>query len=57
MLATARLATLVVVVISPQPVTPSSVRTSRNRYSPQPTPSNLTSQGTTAVIFMRGYLG
>src|SRR5690606_6642854 len=48
-----RFAVGVVVVISPQPVTPSSVRTSTNRYSPQPVPSAATNHGTTSVIFIR----
>jgi hypothetical protein len=34
--AAARLAVRVVMVISPQPVTPSSVLTSMKKYSPQP---------------------
>ncbi len=50
--ATARLAILVVVVISPQPVTPSSVRTSTKKYSPQKVPAAFTSHGTSFVIFM-----
>ena len=50
--ATARLAIFVVVVISPQPVTPSSVRTSTKKYSPQYVPAAFTSHGTTFVIFM-----
>lgn len=49
--ATARLAISVVVVISPQPDTPSSVRTSTKKYSPHPEPDVLTSQGTSLVIF------
>jgi hypothetical protein len=48
-----RLAVGVVVVISPQPLIPSSVRTSTNRYSPHPVPSEPTSHGTTSVIFIR----
>ena len=50
--ATARLAIFVVVVISPQPVTPSSVRTSTKKYSPQYVPAAFTSHGTSFVIFM-----
>src|SRR5688572_953228 len=54
MAATVRFAILVVVVISPQPVTPSSVVTSMKKYSPQYVPSALTSQGSIEVIFI-GY--
>src|SRR6201995_4947199 len=50
--ATARLAIFVVVVISPQPVTPKSVRTSTKKYSPQYVPAAFTNQGTNFVIFM-----
>ena len=50
--ATARLAVGVVVVISPQPVTPSSVRTSTKKYSPQPDPAVFTSHGTSLLIFI-----
>src|SRR3954471_4810316 len=52
MAAMPRLAVGVVVVISPQPLTPSSVRTSTNRYSPHPVPSAPTSHGTSPVIFI-----
>ena len=52
MLATARLAILVVVVISPQPVAPSSVRASTKKNSPQLLPAAFTSHGTKFVIFM-----
>src|SRR5690625_1294821 len=52
MWATARLATRFVVVISPQPLTPSSVRTSTKKNSPQNVPGARTSHGTTSVIFM-----
>ena len=48
----ARLASLVVVVISPQPLTSSSVVTSTNRNSPQYDPLDLTSHGLTPVIFI-----
>src|SRR6476646_6291969 len=48
----ARLASLVVVVISPQPLTPSSVVTSTNRNSPQYDPADLISHGLTPVIFI-----
>ena len=50
--ATARLAVRVVVVISPQPVTPSSVCTSMKKYSPQKVPSTFTSQGLIDVILI-----
>ena len=49
--ATARLAVKVVVVISPQPVIPSSVFTSTKKYSPQKEPSTFTSHGFIDVIF------
>src|SRR5262245_44427246 len=51
-LATTRLATGVVVVISPHPVTPSSVDTSTKRNSPQYVPGASTSHGFNDAIFI-----
>ena len=48
----ARFAIFVVVVISPQPVIPSSVFTSTNRNSPQYEALDFISQGRTLVIFI-----